>query len=129
MMDNNKHFHIVNTKVGKCGTLVPDGSFIECEYGEHRSDLNTHMLYALAKTLFPDHHRRSTESMYEYVTRMGFITMGSRGPGKEVFSHILVHSKTQVSNEQIAWFNSHFYELDEMQQSDLKSVLKERLDV
>ncbi|QHW35792.1 hypothetical protein GZH47_33405 (plasmid) [Paenibacillus rhizovicinus] len=124
-MDINLHSRFKNTNTGLNGTLCPNGEFIPCEYGCHEADANVYRLYAVAAKLGLRSRRSLEESMYEFVKRMGFVTMGSRGPDKEVFSHLRIEGAEKMSMNQVEWFVTHFKELDEIQRQFLLDYWRE----
>jgi hypothetical protein len=124
-MDINLHLRFKNTRTGKTGTLTTDGRFFPCEYGQHDDDKNLMIMYALASAGGNRSKRLANESIRDFVHRMGFITMGSKGPGEEVFSHMRYEGEEKMTDNQVQWLVTHYKELDEMQQQLLKDFWKE----
>ncbi|MFB0840982.1 hypothetical protein [Paenibacillus oleatilyticus] len=114
------------SRLGLTGYLSPDGEFFPCKYYTHSSFSEVMYAHAASKDKEIRRHRKLLERTEDFVRRIGYIAMGSKGPGYRGHGHVRFPASNhrceadeyvaKITDKQIKWLRSHYHELDENQQ-------------
>lgn len=127
------------SRLGLNGYLSPAGEFFPCEYFKHSAF--SEVMYAHAALTIKDirRYRKILERTEDFVRRIGYIAMGSKGPGYRGHGHVRFPTSNyrcdsedyvaSITEAQIQWFQAHYHELDENQQMCVVMELDDTINI